>query len=116
MNLNPQQRQIFALRCVIAEKEFTEKKINSLQKELEFLENGSEQMQLSWERETNPSTKNSLMNQIVLTRGKVASLNVYRKNLINELKIVPARKGLNSGSLGWKAQEAKTKLIDIGIF
>ena len=116
MNLTPEELRIFALRCVIAEKEFSEKKIISLQKELEFLENGSEQMQLSWERETNPSTKNSLMNQIIVTRGKVSSLNKYRKQLIYDLEIVPPRHGLNSGSLGWKAQEAKSKLIEMGIF
>ena len=116
MNLTPKQSKIFGLRCVIAEKDFAKKKIKSLEKDLKILENGSEQMQISWNCETHSSTKINLMNQIIITRGKVLGINKYRQQLIYDLEIVPPKKELNSGSLGWKAQEANTQLIKIGIF
>lgn len=116
MNLTLEQRQIFGLRCIIAQKDFTQKKIKSLKKELMILENGSEQMQLTWISEKNSSTKVHLMNQIILTRGKVLSLSKYRQQLIYDLEIVPPKNDLISGSLGWKVQEANKKLIEIGSF
>ena len=116
MNLTPIELEIFALRSVIAEKNFAEKKIASLKKELDVLENGSEIMQISWARETIPSSKTYFMNQIILTRGKVASINKYRQHLIYDLEITPPSKDNSSGTLGWKAKQAKDRLIEIGIF
>ena len=116
MNLNPTELQIFSLRSVLAEKDFAVKKIASLKKEIDYLENKSEIMQLSWERETILATKIKLMNQIIITRGKVASINKYKLHLIYDLEVVPPSQDNSNGSLGWKAKQAEKNLIAMGIF
>ena len=108
------QLQIFNLRSVIAEKKYAQKKIIQIQKEIDLLNHKCEQLQNLYEEAKKETQKNTLLLHIIESRGKVNSLNKYRKFLIQDLEI-KVRTDDQEETLGMKAHRAELEFMEIMI-
>ena len=112
MNLSREQLQIFNLRSIIAEKKYAQIKIIQIQKEIDLLNQKCEQLQNLYEEAKKESQKTTLFLHIIDSRGKVNSLNKYRKFLIQDLEI-KVRTDDQEETLGVKAQRAELEFMEM---
>jgi hypothetical protein len=113
---DPEKNEIFRCRCVIAQESETRQTLQSVESKLDQLNDELESNTELFHSVTSSIQKKLYEETIIVLIGKVRTLTSQRKEIKRQLSIVEPEEDGSSATLGYLAEKANEKLIELASF
>ena len=113
---DPEKNEIFRCRCVIAQESETRKTLQSVERKLDQLNDELESNTDLFHSVTYSIQKKLYEETIIVFIGRVRALTAQRKEIKRQLSVVEQGKDGSRATLGYLAEKAKEKLIELASF
>ena len=113
---DPEKNEIFRCRCVIAQESETRQTLQSVERKLDQLNDELESNTELFRSVTSAIQKKLYEETIIVLIGKVRTLTSQRKEIKRQLSIVEPEEDGSSATLGYLAEKANEKLIELASF